>query len=163
MPCPRGGRCGSCIVGAGYIRPATLLVLTSNRKASGGQRDQGERRGSPRPLWNPLTPSPAGDTPDPLRITLASPPQRGGVTEGDGGVTPHPLRGSSPLRRGAKRGIPGSRGLPLVREGGKEDPRRPRGTGAGSPWSPWPPEAPLLLVITSKSTPRPCSHTPFVL
>ena len=33
---------------------------------------------------------------------------------------------------------PGVQGLPLVREGGKENPRRPRGTGAGSPWSPWP-------------------------
>jgi len=44
-----------------------LLVATRNWHASGGLRDQGERRGFPRPLNNPLTPSPAGDTPDPRK------------------------------------------------------------------------------------------------
>jgi len=76
---------------------------------------------------------------------LASPRERGGVPKGRRG-NPSPASRELPSAEGSQDWLLGSRGLPLVREGGKEHPRRPRGTGAGSPWSPWPPEAFLLRV-----------------
>jgi len=106
---------------------------------------EGERRGSPSALWTPVPPprpgiprtpgrgknsrglnGSAASRPRQLRrrgkglaaVFLASPRERGGVSAADGGVTPHPLRGSSPLRRGAKTGYRGPGVYPWSFQGG---------------------------------------------